>query len=330
MKTRKEKKRRVSKITRLTIDNFKCFQHHEQSFDSLITLIEGKNNSGKTTIIQALSLWSFALSRWRTGRGAKIVQKKSRSQQIPGQPLVRRDFTPLPVPHFSMLWNECATHWRKSDRDKNGKKKAGRLRPVLIRVEGKTDKNLAWGLTVEFRYRGPELIYANPIDYNDLKDDSILPHIIHCPAFSGISVEEPRFEQGYRNLRIGENRLGDILRNLLLDVSRDQHAWDALSEDIQSLFGILVGAPVYNPNLPSIASRYMENEVLYDLSMGGSGFHQTLLLLASVYGCCVRGNDVILADAAGAWLDPHLRKKVFERLHTLAEKYNMQMIFSKT
>ena len=58
-------------ITRVVIENFKRFERQEFELDP-VTVLAGPNNSGKTTLIQALSAWAFALERWRAGRGSTI------------------------------------------------------------------------------------------------------------------------------------------------------------------------------------------------------------------------------------------------------------------
>jgi hypothetical protein len=48
-------------LSRLTLQNFKCFSHHEIPFRQL-TIIVGRNNAGKSTIIEALRLVSLVVN----------------------------------------------------------------------------------------------------------------------------------------------------------------------------------------------------------------------------------------------------------------------------
>jgi predicted ATP-dependent endonuclease of OLD family len=59
-------------ISKLKIKNFKCFDEVEINFDPNFNLIVGKNNSGKSTIFEALRLWQLAIQQFYTKRTGKI------------------------------------------------------------------------------------------------------------------------------------------------------------------------------------------------------------------------------------------------------------------
>lgn len=52
-------------LTNLLIENYRCYANHEVDFRKL-TIIVGKNNAGKSTLIEALRLISIASSRFRS------------------------------------------------------------------------------------------------------------------------------------------------------------------------------------------------------------------------------------------------------------------------
>ena len=54
-------------LTKLRARNFKCFEEVEIALGNPVVLI-GPNNSGKTTVLQALALWSIGLQRWQEKR----------------------------------------------------------------------------------------------------------------------------------------------------------------------------------------------------------------------------------------------------------------------
>jgi len=55
-------------LTRLIVRNFKRFGDVDIELGSPVVLI-GPNNSGKTSVLQALSLWEIGLRRWNERRG---------------------------------------------------------------------------------------------------------------------------------------------------------------------------------------------------------------------------------------------------------------------
>ena len=109
-------------ITRLTLRNFK--RVGEQGYDfTQFDLLVGRNNSGKSTILQALAIWQFCVDEfYRSKRaGSKGIQ------------VVLPNFTALPLPEFILLWKDRTDrHWPIV----NGRKKTGiadRGRPALRR-----------------------------------------------------------------------------------------------------------------------------------------------------------------------------------------------------
>jgi energy-coupling factor transporter ATP-binding protein EcfA2 len=54
-------------LQKITIENYRCFSEHEVEFKDL-SIVVGKNNAGKSTLIEVLRLVSLALGRFRTGQ----------------------------------------------------------------------------------------------------------------------------------------------------------------------------------------------------------------------------------------------------------------------
>lgn len=52
-------------LEKINIENYRCYNEHEIDFKNL-SIIVGKNNAGKSTLIEALRLVSLALSRFRS------------------------------------------------------------------------------------------------------------------------------------------------------------------------------------------------------------------------------------------------------------------------
>jgi len=59
-------------LTHIRIKNFKRFEVLDVDLGKNVVLI-GPNNSGKTTALQALSLWDIGLRRWNEKRKGKSL-----------------------------------------------------------------------------------------------------------------------------------------------------------------------------------------------------------------------------------------------------------------
>ncbi len=147
-------------LTRIRIRNFKLFEDSEIELGKAVLLI-GPNNSGKTTALQALSLWDIGLRRWNEKR-----KGKSSPEKRPGGTVNRRDLISIPVPVANLLWRNL--HVRNVSRiEENGKKlqKTDNIRVDII-VEGVT-RDKAWSCGLEFDYANAESFYCRPLRIDD-------------------------------------------------------------------------------------------------------------------------------------------------------------------
>src|SRR5712672_976002 len=86
-------------LTKLTIRNFKRLASVEVELGQNVVLI-GPNNSGKTSALQALTLWDVGLRQWLSKRG-----EKARPEKHSGVAINRRDLLAIPAPSAHLLWS---------------------------------------------------------------------------------------------------------------------------------------------------------------------------------------------------------------------------------
>ena len=99
-------------------------------------------------------------------------------------------------------------------------------------------------------------------------------------AMSGLASNETRLDEGAINVRIGEGRTAEVLRNLCYQISQDAQKWQELCEQIDELFGVQLDKPDYILERGEIAMTYRDTSgISLDLSSSGRGLQQTLLLL---------------------------------------------------
>ena len=285
-------------ISRLTLKNFKSIREQRYDF-SHFDLLVGRNNSSKSTVLQALAIWRFCIDEFEHAkRGGKR-----------GIQIVLPNFTALPVPEFNLLWTERTD--RRYLPPADGKKKKQEY--ILIEID------LTWidrdrnehSFGIHLRYNTPQSVYAIPktgwAEFRNISEH--LPQIVYVPPFSGLDDIEEWRDDGLIRQQVGKAQPGRVLRNLLLRVwERDKQKWQKLQEIIKQWFSIELQIPKYEHGRDTrIVCEYKQGLKTYDIISGGSGFHQTLILLAFLYGY---GPDVMLMDEPDAHLHINLQREI--------------------
>lgn len=312
-------------ITKVALRNFKRFKEETLEMDSHMVLA-GQNNSGKTSVIQAIAAWYFALQAW--------MSSGNREQRAIG--IIRKEFAPVPVQEFSQLWTDKSTGWKK---DEFEGKTPGSPRPLEIEVHGNTAEGKDWSLTMEFKYNNRDQIYARPAVHKDqIPPEATGLRVVHIPSFSGIQLEESDAKRELQDLLIGQGKPGDILRNLLKEVNeRKDGSWDKLQEHIRHIFGYELSPPKhegrayilceYRRLFPDRGRASLKGRLppFLDINTAGSGFQQVLLLLAFLYA---RPATVLLIDEPDAHLHFHLQGEVHRLLREITAENNGQLIIA--
>ena len=255
-------------IKKVVLRNFKRFQ--EEAFDiNSFDIIVGANNSGKSTVLQALAIWQYCVDQFsrehRTGKtGIQIV--------LP-------NFTALPVPEFNLLWKDRTDRsYPKNEQGVTPKS------PVYILIEidvfwrdrNQEERNFC----VQLRYHTPQSVYAIPKSgwaaFKSLSFTDDFPKIVYVPPFSGIEPHEPWMDAGNVKQQVGKSQPGSVLRNLLYRVLDDRGAqgekdWDEISSVVKLWFNVELQRPHYSKGISTeIKVEYKANGKLYDVISGGS------------------------------------------------------------
>jgi hypothetical protein len=310
-------------LTKVIIERLKRFERVEIPLGEAV-VFAGPNNFGKTTAIQALSLWKFALDRWQSQRGRGT---KSKAKKRVGVSITRKELTAIPVRSFELLWNNKKLI-SKQPKDNTPIK-------IIITVEGR-DNGRTWSCGIELQYARTDLIYCRLSGEEEIPPEALQYSMIHVPPLSGLQTEEKRIDPGYQNYVIGEGRPGEFLRTLLWEIAEqtDQAPWQSLCEHIKTIFRYQLLKPSYVPArdafimaeyLPGIppSSRGKGGLPVLDISSGGSGFHQVLLLLAFFYA---RPGSVLLLDEPDAHLHVILQHEIFDLLRKVAWERKSQLV----
>ena len=323
-------------LTRLIIRNFKKFDEVEVDLASPVLFI-GPNNSGKTSAMQALALWSVGLKRWNEKRAGATTPARR-----PGVAISRRDLLAVPVPFANLLWRDL--HLRDV-RKVDGKQRTTNVRIEIV-VEGVTESAPAgndpvgggpvasgeWACGLEFDYANEELFYCRPLRTSEGATPQRMPvpemagdvQVAFLPPMSGLAATETRLDGGAVDVRIGEGRTAEVLRNLCYRIREDNpDSWDNVVEQISALFGVELDPPRYVAERGEITMSYRERGVSLDLSSAGRGLQQTLLILAYMYA---NPGAVLLLDEPDAHLEILRQRQIYERITNAARSSGSQVV----
>ena len=289
-------------IRRIIIKNIKKFGHQEFEIpDHLV--IAGPNNSGKTTILQAIAAWSEIAVQWR-----HETPDLSRGQDgnYPAANLNVLNFNSIPLADFDHLWN---------DKDVTS--------PASISLH--TDQ---WKIGFEILYKARELVTARPskdvkeVDLDEYLDNPLIP--VYIPPFSQLDRSESLFGPGVVPAQLAGGHGGRVLRNLLFAVYQDIEKWKKLQKVVRSFFGYELLPPTSGATILT-QYRHSEKDEPYELNSAASGFLQILMVYASLLHEDV---SVVLIDEPDAHLHILLQEKIYRYLRKYVRLNKSQLIIA--
>ena len=265
-------------------------------------VVAGPNNSGKTSLLRAISLWAELMSRW-----IEEVGDLSRGEDG-GYRLLDTQLAHLvtvPLADGDHLWAE---------------KKVSEP----IRIGLRTDE---WRIALEVVHQHSELLGFRPgadVEERDLESVASRPlRSTYLSAASGLEVREPwldlRAIPGYFALGQG----GSILRNLLREVSEDEDKWTLLTERVRRSLGVELLRPSASARTVHAWYRETAGGPSYELECAGSGMVQILLIQAALLHF---EGGVLLLDEPDAHLHPWLVEVAERGLRQFVRDSGAQLI----
>ena len=285
-------------IRTVRIRGFKRFEDVEFHLPGHLVLA-GPNNTGKTTVLQAIASWSLALRRWRELNDFNPRQGYTRA------PIARQAFAAVPLRSFDLMWKD-REYWGQ------------------IEIEIRHDAG--WSVTMELIADSTEQIYVRPkteVPADTLRDLDL--GVVYVPPMTGLETNERLFQPAAVEQILGLSRPGEVLRNLLVTASLDDAAWTALQDSIGKLFGYELLTP--DASGPYIRAEYRmtrEGRPL-DIASAGSGFQQVLMLLTFLN---TREGSVLLLDEPDAHLHLILQDAIYYELRTVAALHRSQLVIA--
>lgn len=306
----------MKQIYYVEIENFKTFEKKIHIDLSHPAVLIGPNNAGKTSVIQALSLWSRGVRAWYEKRG-QPKQKETKERINAG--INRLNILEVPVSEARFFWHNA--------RVRKGNTPIKMVINVGLEFEGKVEN-----CRLEFTPRDQEVMYCRPCD-ETVKNYGLLTHAaaLHFSllySMSGIETEEPLIQEGRINVLMGQGQTAQVLRNLCYKVAEHSTLdWKEIFELMKRLFRISLNEPSINAVRGTLELKYRQPGVERDLdiSLAGRGVQQMLLILAYLY---THKESVLLIDEPDAHLEILRQKQVYEILKDVARDNRCQVVIA--
>jgi predicted ATPase len=272
-------------------------------------VLAGPNNTGKTTLLQAIAAWELGFRKWQ-----EIGDFNTRRNGYQWKDLERLAFSAVAVRSFEMLWRN--------------RQRAAPFE-IGIQVDGLPP------VTLEFRFKADGLMQVRPkadaaVNAWVLQDAKLRLRTTFIPAMSGLSREERRLAdpEAIDDL-LAQGRPGEVLRNLLVIAHKDDQAWRALNNTIARLFDYELLPPQSGAVLIcEYRHRGGDNPPKFDIASAGSGFLQVLLLLALLltqHRDAEMGSLILLIDEPDAHLHLILQRSIYGELRSVAASRQAQL-----
>lgn len=323
-------------ISKIRIKNFKCFGELEVEFDPNFNLIIGGNNSGKSTIFDALRLWQLAFQ--------KFLKDRTNNQQ---SSFYAHQYSSFTIDDISFLRIQDFKNLYKNSRIKDFEISLtisnGDNEVTLPIIFTRTTKDQV----INFQLlKSPSLrkgiskklseILNLPFG-SDFKETFLFTYI--NPIFL-LPNNEPLFAKGYILNKLRESKANEIIRNLLFTISPEQKKLKKenkndklihIEEDIKKILNIDdISFSKRLEDEESYIKIFSKNEnlnTLVEINQLGSGTINVLNILSVLaYGDYERFKlNALLLDEPDSHLHFNHQSRLYHHLKKVSEDTNKQI-----
>lgn len=308
-------------IKRLKVKNFKIHKETEIFFQSPLSILTGENNSGKTSLLEALMIFSEC---YKTS--LRKIQRATSKHVKQGRLAVGQfDFLDsVFIPYFASVRSENyyelffqnASSF-EIEADFESVEDSGDIVPFTIAFEVKQGRNQT-AYNIESKTRDDELVKLNQSKPEQLVE------VIKSSPIASLMRNEPYMPPKMLQKQLAENAQVSTLRNRLLEISR-QHKLQDLQGQLQFIMGFddVDLRVTFDPNedLYIQADFRIDTQDRYqDIAMLGSGTLQMLEVLVSLNLFSRAIHRVVLLDEPDSFLHRRLQQNLIAKLREVAVK----------
>jgi energy-coupling factor transporter ATP-binding protein EcfA2 len=300
-------------LTRLWVKNFKRFE--AAAFElGRFNVVVGPNNSGKSTLLQAMSLLQFCIR--------STLRRRNSSFELENVSLGQEELAVIPVAEPMDLWKD-----RKVQ-------KGGEHIKIEIQAELSSGASVRFPIDLSYNRFGiqPELLAGSAGDLAEL-------NVVFVPGYVGFLPREERRTPAVRQSLTAQGRHGEIIRNILLDLRDAPESYQQFRSLVREVFPeIELIEPSFNEKTDLyIEVRYLEDGLEeeqrrrasrgLDLISAGSGFHQFLQIFSNTLAM---KPTTLLLDEPDAHLFPGLQREVLRILQALVRDRKVEQVLLAT
>lgn len=302
-------------LKQLNIKNFKQFEDYTIDLDNFNVLV-GKNNSGKSSILQSIILGYYLIKKCIYIRHEAVLIRA----------VSDHNFLAIPCNEKKDLW--LNSQYRSS---KNKQK------PITIRLIFDNDIFIEFHINffygaLHYQIKDTNIYYNLEFAKYLLDDKSNIPLIIS--SSTGIVNQEEYKSLGLRNYLASIGKTSEILRSYLYDLFREEINEGSdnkiIIDTLKKLFSVEQIKSEWKKDYdPYISVKYKENKKnvnnYLDLISGGSGFIQIIQILTRIWSS---GSNLFLLDEPDAHLHSNLIADMVSILKSYSLDYNKQIVIA--
>lgn len=305
-------------IKKIIINNFKSIEHTELNIQR-VNILVGGNNSGKTSILQAIQF------------GCSILQTINITVPIPWR--ITKDFTRSIEPNelvYSPLKDVSALA-------RGGELKQGER--YIIKLKYINDNDEVCNVSIK---RGRNRNIAATINKSKLTQQFVSiekPMCVFVPGLAGIPYNEEFKSESIVRKAAAKGDANSVLRNILLLLKQSPEEWNTFLSELQEIFPNITIEIKYLPKTDDyIDVRVIEKTYTIDNSGNttyytknlpidavGTGVLQAIQILSYIN---LYQPQLLILDEPDAHLHPNNQRKILNMLYTLAEKKDFQLLIS--
>lgn len=273
---------------------------------NLINVIVGPNNSGKSSIIQAIQ---FSISAAQTAKLEKTAHWDKKDGSFTTS-IHQTQLIYAPIREVAAL------------------ARSGRLvRDQEIKIILKDDNELSTGITIRKGRNKNIVIELSGRELGEQLQSIDSPYSIYVPGLAGIQHEEEYKPVSYVRKASARGYANTVFRNIIYLLKNDENDWKQFIDDLHTIFPNIDVMVEFNPEIEEYidCSINMGSEFNLPIDAAGTGVLQAIQILAYIN---LYKPKVLLLDEPDAHLHPNNQRILANMLTQIAESRGTQIILS--